>query len=261
MYGREGRIGLIVLDSDLTIEPDLRRLLPEGVELHAARVSYPQRVTTENLRLASARAVEAVAQLLPIRPAAIAWACTSGSFNDGLAGNAALTAQLQQAAGTVPVTTASGAVRAALAALGLRRPAVGTAYSADVTERLIRFLREAGLDPAAVERLQADEGDIDDYSLQDVTTERLAAFITRLAAAPGADGVLLSCTGLATAEVAPRLERRTGRPVVTSNLAILWHCWRLGAIRPAPLCDAALMRAPLPPDPIPRAALAERTAL
>jgi maleate cis-trans isomerase len=53
MYGRKGRIGLIVLDSDLTIEPDLRRLLPEGVELHTARVVYPRRVTKESLAIAS----------------------------------------------------------------------------------------------------------------------------------------------------------------------------------------------------------------
>lgn len=245
MYGSEGRIGLIVLDSDLTIEPDLRRLLPEGVELHAARVCYPRRVTADNLRLAAQRAIDAVEQLLPVRPAAIAWACTSGSFTDGVAGNAALTARLQAAAGAVPVTTASGAVLAAMAALGLRRPAVGTPYSAEITARLLRFLEEAGLAPAAVERLHEDVADIDDYALQEVSEARLAAFVAGLGAAPGADSVLLSCTGLATATLAPRMERRIGRPVVSSNLALLWHCWRLGAIRPAPLCDAALMHAPL----------------
>ena len=240
MYGRMGRIGLIILDSDLTIEPDLRRLLPEGVETHAARVVYPRRVTPENLAIASERAVAAVEQLLPVRPAAIAWACTSGSFHAGLAGNDALTARLQEAAGDVPVTTASGAVRAAMAALGVTRPAVGTPYSAEVTERLAGFLRDCGATPAAMMRL--NEGTLDDFELQDVAPETLAAFITELAATEASDSVLLSCTGLATGQIVPAIEPRLGKPVISSNLAILWHCWRLGGIAPRPLCDCALMR-------------------
>lgn len=240
MYGRAGRIGIIVLDSDLTIEPDLRRLLPEGVEIHAARVSYPRRVTPENLEIASKHAVAAVDQLLPVRPAAIAWACTSGSFYAGLQGNEALTAQLQAAAGDIPVTTASGAVRAALSALEVGHPAVGTPYSEEVTRRLGQFLEDCGTPPASILRLHAK--DLDDFELQDVTPDTLADFITRLAATEGSDSVVLSCTGLATGALVPEIEPELGKPVITSNLAILWHCWQLGGIGPMPMCDCSLMR-------------------
>lgn len=240
MYGQAGRIGIIILDSDLTIEPDLRRLLPEGVETHAARVIYPRRVTPENLKIASERAVAAVEQLLPIRPAAIAWACTSGSFYAGAPGNDALTARLQAAAGDVPVTTASGAVRAAMAELGVTRPAVGTPYSEDMTKRLVGFLRDCGATPAGVMRLNC--GVVDDFDLQDVAPEALEEFIIALAATETSDSVLLSCTGLATGQLVPAIEPRLGKPVISSNLAILWHCWRLSGMSPLPLCDCALMR-------------------
>jgi maleate isomerase len=237
MYGLEGRLGLIVLDSDLTIEPDLRRVLPEGVEIHAARVVYPRRVTPENLAIASERAVAAVEQLLPIRPSAIAWACTSGSFSGGRSGNEQLVARLQAAAGTIPVTTASAALVAALQALGVKQPSVGSPYSAAVNERLRHFFAEYDVRPLAVRSLHS--GELDDFALQDVDDDRLADFIRELGEA-GGDGIVLSCTGLATARLVPALERELRRPILTSNLAIAWQCWRLGGIAPLPTIECRL---------------------
>ncbi|MFK8251831.1 maleate cis-trans isomerase family protein [Ancylobacter terrae] len=239
MYGRKGRIGLIVLDADLTIEPDLRRLLPEGVEIHTARVIYPRRVTVENLAIAADRAVACVEELLPIRPVAIAWACTSGSFSEGKAGNERLIARLKAAAGDVPVTTASAALAAALGTLGITRPAVGSPYSATINQRLHAFLGEHGIAPVDVRSLYA--GEVDDYALQDIEPDHLADFIRGLAAA-GGDGVVMSCTGVPTSQLVPRLEPEIGRPILTSNLAIAWHCWKLGGIEPLPTVDCRLFR-------------------
>jgi maleate cis-trans isomerase len=239
MYGRAGRIGLIVLDSDLTIEPDLRRVLPPAVELHTARVVYPRRVTPENLSIASDRAVATVEQLLPIRPSAIAWACTSGSFSWGREGNENLVSRLQEAAGSVPATTASSAIASALSELGLRRPAVGSPYSAQVNGRLDSFLREHDLEPVEIRSLHSAE--LDDYALQDVDATQLSEFIRGLAR-PDSDCVVVSCTGLATAEIVAALEREIGMPILTSNIAIAWHCWKLGSIAPPPTIDCQLFR-------------------
>jgi len=45
-----------------------------------------------------------------------------------------------------------------------------------------------------------------------------------------ADGIFLSCMGLRTPEVLPRLERDLGKPVLSSNQVILWMLFRLCAI-------------------------------
>lgn len=238
MYGRKGRIGLLVLDSDLTIEPDLRRVLPEGIETHAARVIYPRRVTAENLEIAANGAVSAVEQLLPVRPSVIAWACTSGSFYGGKAGNARLNARLAEAAG-IPVTTASTALAAALAELGIKRPAVGSAYSPAVNERLALYLRECGMEPAAMRGIH--QGELDDYELQDVEEEQVADFARDLARTD-CDAVVLSCTGLPTMRIVNKLESAIGRPVITSNLAVLWHCFKLAGFTMRPELDCQLFR-------------------
>ena len=41
-----------------------------------------------------------------------------------------------------------------------------------------------------------------------------------------ADGYFLSCTALRTAELIAPLERRLGRPVLTSNQVMVWHALR-----------------------------------
>lgn len=238
MYGRLGRIGLLVLDSDLTIEPDLRRILPEGIETHAARVIYPRRVTPENMEIAANGAIAAVEQLLPIRPSVIAWACTSGSFYGGKAGNARLNDRLSAAAG-LPATTASSALAAAMAELGIRRPAVGSAYSPAVNERLIGFLRECGAQPVAMRGIH--QGELDDYELQNVEEEQVARFAEGLAQTD-CDAVILSCTGLPTIRIVSELERAIGKPVITSNLALFWHCFRLARFAARPTLDCRLFR-------------------
>lgn len=237
MYGRLGRIGLLVLDSDLTVEPDLRRILPEGIETHTARVTYPRRVTERNMAIAADGAIAAVGQLLPVRPSVIAWACTSGSFFAGQAGNRALTARLAQAAG-VPATTASTALIAALEDLGIRKPAVGTPYSPAINARLEAFLRECGIRPSVLRGFHA--GELDDYALQEVEEDQIVCFAAGLAETD-CDAVVLSCTGLPTARIATAFERSTGKPLLTSNLVLLWHCFRLAGFPVAPNIDSILM--------------------
>lgn len=231
MYGSQGRIGLAVLDSDICLEPDLRRALPEDVEIHAARVVYPHEVTPEAMAVAAQGLDQAVKSLLAVQPRSIVWACTSGSFFDGKSGNDALLRQLAAAAGAVPVATASSALVAAMRALAIKRPAVGAPYSPEINRRLFGFLQESGFDPFPVagyfDRL------VDDMTLQAVEDAEVADFARRIDR-PDADAVVISCTGLPTARIVAPLERELGKPVVTSNLAILWHAMRLGGIAARP---------------------------
>jgi maleate isomerase len=239
VYGTAGRIGLAVLDSDMTIEGDLRRLLPDDVEIHTARVIYPHSVTVENLAIATAGLDKAIESLLPVRPKAIAWACTSGSFYGGRAGHERLIERMRENAGAVPVFTAAGAVVDALQALGCRRAAVATPYPADVNRRLDRFLADHGLDAEPAVGYYAQP--VEDYELQSVEEADLERFLLALDR-PNCDALVLSCTGLPTARVAPQVEARLGKPVITSNLAVLWNALRLGGIPSLPTARLSLFR-------------------
>jgi maleate isomerase len=227
MYGSSGRIGLAVLDSDITIEPDLARVLPDGVALHASRVRYPHEVSVEALEEAQHNLKHAVESLLPIGPKSIVWACTSGSFFKGRGYHEKLLSDLADWSGGIPATTASNAVVEALSAMNIRRPAVGSPYAPDVNERLYAFLVEYGFNPFPVRGLFPTI--VDDMTLQSVNENEVFEFGLSLDRSE-ADAVVISCTGLPTSGVVDQLEERIGKPVVTSNTAILWHACAIGGI-------------------------------
>ncbi|MCY1511455.1 ectoine utilization protein EutA [compost metagenome] len=47
---------------------------------------------------------------------------------------------------------------------------------------------------------------------------------------PDADGIFISCTGISVSPIVRELERRTGKPVVTSNQAIAWQCREIAGV-------------------------------
>ena len=55
----------------------------------------------------------------------------------------------------------------------------------------------------------------------------------RAAAEPGIDGVFVSCTSLRVAEIAAEVEAASGKPLLSSNLAMAWHCLRLAGVEDA----------------------------
>src|SRR5699024_6258392 len=110
---------------------------------------------------------EGAALLAPHRPAAVGWACTSGSFVFGGDGAVAQVDGLARAAG-VPASSTSFAFVNALAALGCARVAVAASYPREIAELFVNFLAahdvtveamgNAGIDTAAeVGRLTAAE--------------------------------------------------------------------------------------------------------
>ena len=90
---------------------------------------------------------------------------------------------------------------------------------------MARYLRHAGFELAEFQGLNLDY----DRQMSRVSP----AFLVEFACAidrPEADAVLLSCGALRSLEVVERIEQRLGKPVVTSNQAMLWHCLRLAGI-------------------------------
>lgn len=225
------RVGVALLDSDRVIEDDLRLLLPAAIGTAVARVPYPGTVTDEHLAEAESELTAAVGRLLPVRPDGVMWACTSGSFYKGVRGEAE---QRRHLGSLVPagvaVGTATSAVLDHLRTLGVHRLAVGSPYSATVTDRLVSLLVDAGHEVVHVRSLETDV--VDDYDLQDRSPDEIADFAVSLDH-PDAEALLVSCTGLRTAAIAAKVEERTGKLFTSSNVAIADWMRRLLASRQA----------------------------
>jgi arylmalonate decarboxylase len=118
----------------------------------------------------------------------------------------------------------SQAVVDGLRSFGARRIAVATAYADEVNDRLQAFLIANGFEVLALEGFGLfGFGEPDTKSEADI----IALGSKVCAAAPAADGLLISCGGLRTLGVAKPLEQRHDIPVVASTQAAFWAALRL----------------------------------
>ena len=186
-----------------------------GTDLHAV---------AELLDLGSPeRLAEGARQLAPHRPAAVVWACTSGSFVYGPEGAEDQVARLEQITG-VPTSSTSRAYLAALAALDLTRVAVAASYPDDVAQLFVDYLAAAGVEVVSFSSAGIDTA---------AEVGRLSpAEVTALASGndhPDAQALLVPDTAMRTLSVLPDLEARLGKPVLTANQVTIWEGLRLAA--------------------------------
>src|SRR6185437_6519666 len=84
--------------------------------------------------------VEAATRLLlPVRPDAVAYACSSGSFVGGPGYDRQIVAMMERVTG-VPATTGTTACQVALTTLGVRHISVVTPYDAERNDILVAVL-------------------------------------------------------------------------------------------------------------------------
>lgn len=217
----------IIAPYDFALDRELSRWTPERVSLHITRLPYlPDPVT---VRLAEALenphgVHRATRDVLAPQPRSVVYACTSGSFVAGAAGDTALVGAMLDA-GAPAATTTSGALVAALDTLGVRRVAVFTPYVHSVTERLHDYLREHGVHVHSSLGLGLT-GEIWKLTYRDVFDA------AKNLDTAGADAVFISCTNVPTYDLVAPLEDIFGIPVRTANQLTIW-----GALRAAGLAD------------------------
>ena len=218
----EPMVGLIVPPAQGAVPAEGPQLYPEGVRFVAAGLGL-RRLTPEGYDTVIDRVGELAARLAGQGAAAVALMGTSLSFYKGYAFNEQLKDTIRAATG-LPATTMSTGVVEALRALGVRRVAVGTAYIDEVNNRLRQFLADSGFEVLALQGLGIDAVG----EARHVSEEALIELGKQVfAAAPGAEGILISCGGLRTLGVTVPLEAACGVPVVSSTPAAFWAAVRL----------------------------------
>ncbi len=207
----------VVVPFDFNLDWEYWSYLPPDVALHFTRT--PQLREGVGIRLARgvsrpSMVTKATRSLAAVDPAAVLYACSSGSFVDGIEGERA-TCEAMLAGGAPAAVTTAGATVDALRMTGMQRIAVVTPYTATLTVRFVHFLQDAGFDVVSAHHLGLADG-ISRLS------KRSIADLVRTADGDEADAVVLSCTALRTWGLVRELEGELGRPVFTSNQVSLW---------------------------------------
>lgn len=211
------RMGLIALQSDETIEGDLRRLLPADAELMVTRVVSDQEVSRDTLGAMEGH-LTAAAALFPenMHFDVIGYGCTSGTAQIGAA---TVAAKIRAGTQTSKVTQPLDALVAASATLGIRRLAFLSPYVGAVSERLRDVLAAQGVETPVFGTFNvANEATV--VRIDPASIKTAAAAL--LENAP-VDGLFLSCTNLRTLDVIDDLEAQWSLPVLSSNQVLAWH--------------------------------------
>jgi maleate isomerase len=207
----------VVAPFDFALDRELWRWVPDRVCLHTTRLPFlPEPVTVQLAQaLGDPHGVRrATRDVLVPEPLVVAYACTSGSFIGGAAGEAALVAGMLDAGAPAAVTT-SGALIRACTRLGVRKLAVITPYVDDVTGRLLDFLAEYGISTVSSVGLGM---------LGDIWKMAYSAVLGAVAGidVSGAEALFVSCTNVPSYDLVAPLEHRLGIPVLTANQVTMW---------------------------------------
>ncbi|MBS0125447.1 maleate cis-trans isomerase family protein [Thetidibacter halocola] len=221
---RAPQLGLIVLQSDETIELDFRRLLPEKAELLVSRIPSGAEVTPETLAAMEGDLARA-ASLFPqgVALASLGYACTSGAAQIG---PETVSDHLRAVHPGAEPTNPVIALIAACRALGINRLAVLSPYIEPVSRKLFDRLDTAGIATPVFGSFEI----ADEARVARIDTASIIAAATTLAEQGGFDALFLSCTNLRTLDAIPALEAQTGLPVLSSNLVLAWHMAQLAGI-------------------------------
>lgn len=217
-------MGLIVLQSDETIEQDFRRIFGPDPLIYVSRVPTATEVTRDTLQqMAGTLPAAAALFALPTQFSVVGYGCTSGTAQIGADNIARL---VREGCSTPEVTQPVSGLLAACEALNIKRLGFLSPYVADVSAHLVGVLGANGIAcPVFGSFDEACETVVAHISPESTYQAALA-----LAAQGGIDALFLSCTNLRTLDIIERLEEETGLPVLSSNLVLAWHMAKLSCI-------------------------------
>jgi maleate isomerase len=214
--GMRVHAGVLVPWANTVVEAELHRVTGQSVIWHYARLVPTSRTTGLDARFLQGlldAVPAALAQLsaLPLRYAYLA--CTSAAFMYPEIADA-----MQQKASVVLVT-AFDAIMTSLRELAAGHIALVTPYPDEVTAAEARMFRRNGVAVTGCVSL----GTGDHYDT--ITGKQVKELIGKVscAAMDEAEAIVLSCTGWPTLDLIPELQKNTGKPVISSNLAIGRH--------------------------------------
>lgn len=221
MFGWRGRVGLILPADNVITEPEFYEVGVPGVTYHCARLSA---IEPEPMRK------EAGTAAIALREAGVdvvAYGCALTSFDAGPGVRVQLSDMIAETC-QVPVITATSAMMGALKHLGVSRVSAVTPYTQQRGKVFEETVREHGVSvERAVHRDFREESD-DPREWWEVNQQSptVAYAMIREIDDPNAQGILVAGTNFPLMPLIEQAERDLGKPVVSSNQAMLWWCLR-----------------------------------
>lgn len=218
-------LGLIVLQTDETIEPEFARYFADHPSpLYVSRVPSGLEVTTHTLSDMAEELTRAASLLPGPRDyAVVGYGCTSGS---AVIGPAEVERLVKAGCKAMAVTNPLTAAVAACRDKGISRLALLSPYIEEVNIPLIEAFATEGIEFAAVATF--DEA-VEERVVR-ISHRSVVEAACKVGADKGIEGVFMSCTNLRTYDAIGEVGARLGRPALSSNQALAWHMSKLAEL-------------------------------
>jgi maleate cis-trans isomerase len=211
------KLGIIVPSWNTMMEYESQRMAGNGTSIHSMRI--PHTADTEENVIWMGTQVPAAAKLLAhAKVDVICYGCTGGGVIKGPGYDQQLIDEIKAETG-IPGTTTIVGVMDALRAFGASRICVASPYEPWLNEKMRDFLQKSGFDVLAIKGLGTQAHST--VKPQDV--EALVTSVDR----PEAQAIFISCTNFGTLDIIESLEKKLGKPVVSSNSSSMWKMMRL----------------------------------
>jgi maleate isomerase len=216
------RLGLIVPSSNVTMETELPELFgrraacfDERFTFHSARMRMTE-VTAQALAAMNEQGARCAVELADAECDAQAYACLVAVMASGPGAHREAQARLEAASGGgTPVVTSAGALIQGARALGAERIALIAPYAPALTDRVVAYLEDAGIEVVSSVSLGVTDnrevGRLDPAGLLDLADELDLRRAQAL--------VLSACVQMPSLPSVEAAQERTGLPVFTAATA------------------------------------------
>ena len=217
--------GLVALQADETIEDEFRLYLQgRDVVLQHTRIPSGEEVTHASLSAMEAQ-LETAIELFPANTSfdVIGYACTSAST---VIGEERVAALIDRARPGAAATNPATAAKAAMNALGVRRPALLAPYTADLTGDIAAMLQAGGYRVPAMSTFNEEV----EEKVARIAPQSILEAAVDVGRHLDCDAVFISCTNLRCAGIIADAEADLEKPVFSSNQVLLWHMLTLAGV-------------------------------
>ena len=225
------RIGVMVPSTNTTCEADFQLVASKDVTIHGSRLWLTNDFGgDEDFDRMNSEIESAARYLATANVDAISYGCTTGSFYKGPGWDEDMMKLIEKVSG-VPAAATSPSVVQALRFFGAKRISVASPYPDYNNQKLRAYLEAMGFEVLNLEGepVAAASGN---QGINDQEPESVVEFASSICR-DDADALLCSCTAWRSLEAVAELEKRTGKPVVSSNQASIWATYgKLGISEP-----------------------------
>lgn len=220
-------IGVLTPSSNTVLEPVTSAILSgvPGASAHFSRFEVTRIALSDrsSAQFDTAPMLAAARLLADARVGVIGWSGTSASWL-GFDRDVALCQAIERETG-IPACTSVLALNALIDRHPRKRFGLVTPYTQDVNARIVANYEASGYTVAADARCDI----ADNFSFSEVPPDRVAG-MCRTVASADPDAIVIMCTNMQGAEIAPALEAELDIPVYDSTAAVVWAALRkLGA--------------------------------